>query len=367
MESIFVPLLIFIPIIGSLLIMSPIFSDNEKQIRHTAKLFALLHFIISVFSIIFFNNEYTFQLNGFNIFGISSSFRIDILSMLLIVLTSFIFVISIFFSKETIKKSQKLYYSLILFLETSIIGIFSASDMILFFLFWELELIPMYLLILKWGSANREKTALKFILYTFLGSIFILIGILLLYVFNYLYTNTLTMDMFAINTYLMDEPVKNIIFILFFIGFGVKIPIIPFHNWLSDTHSQAPSPVSIILSAILLKIGAYGFIRFNFTLLNETFDKYALIIMTFALINIIYASFCAIHQKDLKRIIAYSGISHMGIFLLGLSALNEAGTLGAIFQLFSHALITAGLFTIAGIIYHKCGTKNIIRLNMNIS
>lgn len=362
-----IPLIIFTPMLMSFILMSPLIPNEEKIIRRTAKGFALFHFALTVIFSIFFDftqGDFTIETdyNWINTLGINAIFSFDSLSLLLTILTSFIFTIALYISKSMIKKSYRLYYSLILFLLTAVIGVFTAQDLFIFFLFWELELIPMYLLISKWGSGNKQKTAMKFLLYTFFGSIFLLIAFLIMYYMNLGINGVLSSTLQDIDISEFPQKIRTLLFILLFIGFGVKLPIFPIHGWLSDTHSQAPTPVSVILSSILLKLGAFGILKFNVQMFNEEFNLYANIIMILAVINIIYASICAIVQKDLKRIIAYSGISNMGIFLLGISSLNSTGTTGGIFQLFSHALISAGLFIIVGLIYIKCGTKNILRI-----
>lgn len=372
MQNCLIPILIFTPMIMAAVILFPLLKDNEKTIRRLTKTFSVLHFIYIIFLTILFdfsnpltsieNNIKFLNSDWMESIGISAVFSIDALSMLLIILTSVIFLTAIFLSKNMIKKSYQLYYAMLLILESAIFGIFCAKDMFLFFLFWELELIPMYILLLKWGSGNKEKTAAKFIIYTFFGSIFIFFGFLILYLFNFINNGIFNADFYNLDISNMNEKLKSILFIFFFIGFGVKLPILPFHSWLPDAHSQASTPVSIILSSVLLKIGAYGILRFNAGLFNDTFCTFAPLIMLLALINIVYASVCAINQKDIKRIIAYSGIANMGIFLLAICSLNETGFTGGIFQLFSHAFISAGLFTIAGIIFIKCGTRNLRRI-----
>lgn len=362
-----IPLIIFTPMLMSFILMSPLIPNEEKIIRRTAKGFALFHFALTVIFSIFFDftqGDFTIETdyNWINTLGINAIFSFDSLSLLLTILTSFIFTIALYISKSMIKKSYRLYYSLILFLLTAVIGVFTAQDLFIFFLFWELELIPMYLLISKWGSGNKQKTAMKFLLYTFFGSIFLLIAFLMMYYMNIGINGVLSSAIQDIDISEFPQRIRTLLFILLFIGFGVKLPIFPIHGWLSDTHSQAPTPVSVILSSILLKLGAFGILKFNVQILNDEFNLYANIIMILAVVNIIYASICAIVQKDLKRIIAYSGIANMGIFLLGISSLNSTGTTGGIFQLFSHALISAGLFIVVGLIYIKCGTKNILRI-----
>lgn len=368
MEKTLILSLIFTPLIFALLLLSPIFNENEKALRRSAKAFSIFHLIITSILLMMFdflvpNYMLKADFNWIPTLGINANFGLDTISVLLCALTSFIFTISIFASKGMIKKSHRLYYSLIFFLQSAILGVFASLDIFMFFLFWELELIPMYLLLLKWGSGNRAKTAMKFLLYTFLGSIFILFAFLIMYFLNFALNGILTADITELDLYSAPDKIKSILFIFLLIGFGVKLPIFPLHSWLPDAHSQAPTPVSILLSALLLKMGAFGLIRFNYELFSDTFEIFAGAIMLFGLINLIYASLCAVAQKDIKRIIAFSGAAHMGIFLIGLSALNAIGKSGAFFELFSHALITAGLFFIAGIIYKQCGTKNILRLS----
>ena len=372
MQNYILPILVFSPIIFSIILMSPIISSEEKVIRRSTKTFSIIHFIYTAILLITFDytnmgNDIESNLQIFNSdwiesIGLNASFSVDILSILLIGLASIIFLIAIFLSKNMIKHSYKLYYSLILIIQTAVLGILSAKDLFIFFLFWELELIPMYIILLKWGSGNKQKTARKFILYKFFGSMFILLGLLLLYILNFINTGTLSDDFYNIDISNIDNKIKYIIFLFFLIGFGIKLPIISLHSWLPDVHSQAETPISIILSAILLKVGAYGILRFNMQVLNDIFIIFAPLIMILGVINIIYGSICAINQKDIKRIIAYSSISAMGIFLIAIASLTEIGITGAIFQLISHAFISAGLFTIAGIIYIKCGTKNILRI-----
>lgn len=367
MEKLTILLLIFSPFIFSLLLISPLLSSEENILRRYSKGFSIFHFILTIITILMFDFKapdfmLSANFNWISTLGINANFGLDAISILLCTLTSFIFVVSIFISKGMIKKNHRLYYSLMFFLQGAIIGVFSTLDFFLFFLFWELELIPMYILLLKWGSGSKEKTAMKFLLYTFFGSLFIFFAFLLIYFLNYFTTGIFTSSILDVDLYNFQDWIKNALFILLLIGFGVKLPIFPLHSWLPDAHSQAPTPVSIILSALLLKMGAYGILRFNLGLLEESFIQYASIIMLFGVINLIYASICAVAQKDIKRIIAFSGAAHMGIFLIGISSLNAIGITGSLFELFSHALITTGLFIIAGIIYKNCGTKNLNRL-----
>lgn len=366
--------LVFSPLVAFALIISPLLGDNEVFIRRFAKGFASLHFLYTLlFLAVFEPNAYSmsfetelklFDISWLKTLGINATFGVDALSLLLVVLTSFTFLIALVASKSAIRTKHKFYYSTIFLLECAVLGVFCAKDMFLFFLFWELELIPMYFLISEWGSGDAKKSAMKFVLYTFFGSIFMLLGMLALYFYSFASNGVLTanIDSLSISGGVYPFVFQIAVFLAFLIGFAVKLPIVPFHTWLPEAHSDAVTPVSMILAAILLKMGAYGLIRFNLLVFPEVFRVLAPIIMIFAVINIVYAASIAFVQKDLKRIVAYSSISHMGIVLLGLASLNKTGLNGAIFQIFAHAFISAGLFMLVGLIYLKCKTRNIDQL-----
>jgi len=294
--------------------------------------------------------------------GINFSFKIDNIGIILTTLTSFIFLIASLASKMNIRKNHKFYYSMLLLLMSAILGIFTTNDMFVFFLFWELELIPAYFLIGgDWGSRENDaqKSAIKFVLFTFFGSMIMLLGILLLHYYNYITTGTLTANFENIFITQIPDGIQYFISICLLIGFGVKLPIIPLHTWLPDAHTKASTPVSIVLAGILLKTGAYGIYRFNYQILEECFKTITPILAILALVNIIYTAFVAYAQTDIKRIVAYSSISNMGLILLGLTACNHTGLSASVFHMVAHALITAGLFMICGIVYLRCKTRNI--------
>lgn len=366
--------LIFSPAIAGVLLYSPFFKNNEVRIRRFAKGFASLHFLYTILFLVFFNPinagiSYFKEIKFFNTswiepLGIKMAFGMDGISLLMVILTTFVFLLALIVSKNTIKEKHKFYYSLILLLETAVLGVFCARDMFLFFMFWELELIPMYFLIGQWGDKNAKASAMKFILYTFLGSLFLLLGILLLHFYNFATYGLMTADFSEIAVSAPEFPVfmQTLISVLFLIGFAVKMPIVPFHTWLPDAHVDAPTPVSMILAAILLKMGAYGILRFNMELLPDVFQKLAPILIILALVNIIYAAIVAYGQTDLKKIVAYSSISNMGIVLLGFCSLNLIGLSGALFQMFAHGIISAGLFMMVGAIYLRTKTRDLVEL-----
>ncbi|MBR6163963.1 NADH-quinone oxidoreductase subunit M [bacterium] len=363
--------LIFAPLIASLIILCPLFPSTDTAVRRFSKWFSVCHFLYAITFLLLFQSQNPvlvledelklFSLHWIDTLGISATFSMDSLSLALVLLTTFIFFIAFVMSKRTIKKDFKIYYSLMFLLEMCILGIFCAKDLFIFFLLWELELVPMYFLISKWGSVNAKASAMKFLLYTFFGSIFILLGIFTIYFYSYSISGVLTsnMDMLITDSNLYPPQIIYFAFICFLIGFGVKLPIVPLHTWLADAHSDAPTPVSIVLAAILLKTGAYGLLRFNLSLFPDIFLTLAPALMFFAAVNCIYASSLAVVQKDIKRLIAFSSISQMGIFLIGLFSVNYIGLSGAVFQLISHAIIAAGLFTVAGILYSIYSTRDI--------
>ena len=360
-------ILIFSPLVIAGLIASPLFKNNEVVIRRFAKSFSVLHFFYTALIIGFYTktsslDETVFSANWINVLGINFSFGLDELTLCLVGLTSFIFMIALILSKLNIRNKHKLYYSMMFLLETAVLGVFCARDIFMFFLFWELELIPMYFLISQWGDTNSKKSAFKFILYTFIGSLFMLVGLLLLNYYNFSESGILSGDMATIAQNSGAFPMPVLISILLLIGFGVKMPIFPLHPWLPDVHTDAVTPVSIILAAILLKLGAYGIIRFNFQMLPDAFVIIAPFLCILALINIIYGGILAYSQTDIKRIIAYSSISNMGLILLGICALNNVGMTGGIFHIVGHALIVTGLFTVAGIIYLRTKTRDMTAL-----
>ena len=371
-----IPILILIPLVISLLILSPLFTSNEVTIRRFTKSICAFHFIYTILLLIFFNpiNPYasTISLWGTDwvqALGIKFSFKIDSISMILCTLTSFIFLIASISSKFNIRKNHKFYYSMLLLLETAILGIFTSSDMFLFFLFWELEMVPAYFLIggnfagsvenLNEEHEKAKKSAIKFILFTFFGSMFMLLGILLLHHYNFIINGVLSSSFSDITDSAIPMGIQLFITICLLIGFGVKLPIIPLHTWLPDAHTNASTPVSMVLAGILLKTGAYGIYRFNYETLSTSFKIIAPILAILALINIIYTAFVCYAQTDIKRIVAYSSISNMGLILLGLCALNKIGLSASVFHMVAHGLVTCGLFMIAGIVYLRFKDRNI--------
>lgn len=309
---------------------------------------------------------------SYGILDISYTLGIDGLSLPMLILTAFVGLIGVI-SSFSIEKYIKGYFISYLILLSAMTGVFAALDFFLFYLFWEMMLIPMYFLIGIWGGPRREYAAIKFFLYTFIGSLLMLLVIIGLY-FSYVTNpgaapedmihsfNMITMmnqGNLVAGSLLSVEHWRHVAFILMFLGFAVKIPMFPFHTWLPDAHVEAPTPISVILAGVLLKMGTYGLVRVLWPIFPESVLYFAWLIALFGVINILYGALTAMGQTDLKKLIAYSSISHMGFVLLGLASLTTEGTMGAMVQMFSHGIISAMLFLVVGVIYDRAHHRDI--------
>ena len=309
------------------------------------------------------------KLGGLASLNIEYFLGVDGISVTMIILTALVSAIGVL-SSWTIQKQVKGYFILYNLLASAMMGCFVALDFFLFYVFWELMLLPMYFLIGIWGGPNREYAAIKFFLYTLFGSVFMLLVMIGLY-FSVIdpVTGNHTFSLVAMANqanYIQDAILgpqnamwRYIAFAVLFVGFAIKVPMFPFHTWLPDAHVEAPTPISVILAGVLLKLGTYGMMRINFPLFPEVFHASMYIIGIFGAINIIYGAFCALAQQDLKKMVAYSSISHMGYVLLGLAAGNSEGMVGALYQMFNHGTITAMLFLLVGVIYDRAHTRQI--------
>jgi NADH-quinone oxidoreductase subunit M len=296
--------------------------------------------------------------------GIHYALGMDGISLSLVILTTFLLFMAVIASFSNIQHRLKLYYSMLFVLITAVLGVFISRDLFLFFLFWELELIPMYLLIAIWGGPRRDFAAMKFVLYTLFGSVFLVAGLVGFY-FIARSMGIATTDLFLFDsitkTVQLGLPVATqaLLFLAFFTTFAIKLPMVPFHTWLPDAHVEAPTPISMLLAGILLKMGAYGMLRLCFEMFPAAAATMVPYIALLALINIVYTAGVALVQADLKKLIAYSSVSHMGFVLLGLAALNAPGLSGAVFVMLSHGVVSAALFMCVGTLYLRTHTRQI--------
>jgi NADH-quinone oxidoreductase subunit M len=267
--------------------------------------------------------------------------------------------IAVLSSWSAITERVKEYYIFLLVLQTGMLGAFMSLDFLLFFLFWEVMLVPMYFLIGIWGSANRLYSAIKFFLYTLVGSVIMLLGILALYFYSHSVTGVYSFDVTQFHKLALPYNLQWWIFLAFFLGFAVKVPMFPFHTWLPDAHTDAPTAGSVILAAVMLKMGTYGFLRFSLPILPEATRAYVPFIAVLSIIGIVYGALVALAQKDWKRLVAYSSVSHMAMVMLGMFALNPVGITGSIVQQLNHGISTGALFLIVGIVYERRHTREI--------
>ena len=351
-------LITFIPILG-MLIIAIIPNRGERSAKWIALIVALIILGLSIFLWLSFDSskgtmqfEEKYQwIPGVNIYY---HLGVDGVSMPFVFLTCLLTVLGILVSWNITNK-PKVFFALLLLLATGMIGVFIALDFILFYIFWELVLLPMYFLIGIWGSANRMYAAIKFFIYTLFGSVLMLVGILMIY-FN---SGLQTFDILELTKNSLAPGLQNWIFLLLFMGFAIKVPMFPFHTWLPDAHTEAPTAGSVLLAGILLKMGSYGFIRIGIPVLPHAAKAWAPAIAILAVIGIIYGALASLIQKDLKRLVAFSSVSHMGFVMLGISSLTPTAINGAVLQMFNHGCITGMLFLLVGMIYDRTHTRMI--------
>ena len=280
------------------------------------------------------------------------SLGIDGISLPLELMTAALMPLCILVSWESITTRVRTFMAVLLVMETAMLGVFAALDFVLFYVFWEAMLIPMYLLIGVWGGPNRLYAAIKFFLYTLTGSVLLLVAILVLYFYG-----GRTFDVLALSQVTYPAALQQWLFLAFFAAFAVKVPMFPFHTWLPDAHVEAPTAGSVILASVLLKMGAYGFVRFSLPMLPDASQAMTPLIAALSIIAIIYGAYMALAQVDLKKLIAYSSVSHMGFVTLGLFAMNQQGIEGAVLQMVNHGITTGALFLCVGIIYERTHSR----------
>ena len=354
-------LIMFTPLVGAVLLL---FVSKPNTIRWVANGFAMLGFLVSLPLWFWLDTtgpdwQFVERHDWIPSIGAEYFLGVDGFSTLLILLATLIGAIAVLSSWTAITERVKEYYIFLLLLQTGMIGAFVALDFLLFFVFWEVMLVPMYFLIGIWGSANRLYSAIKFFLFTLVGSVIMLLGILAVYFYNYDITGVYTFDITRFHELNMPFEYQWWVFLAFFLGFAVKVPMFPFHTWLPDAHTDAPTAGSVILAAVLLKMGTYGFIRFSLPILPEATLVFVPWVVGLSIVGIIYGALVAMAQSDWKRLVAYSSVSHMGLVTLGIFALTPVGITGSILQQINHGISTGALFLIVGIVYERRHTREI--------
>jgi NADH-quinone oxidoreductase subunit M len=357
----------YTPLLGVALLMLPVFRGKDEAARWVANGVGLLGFLVSL-PLWFWSDraapgfQFIEKWDWIPSIGVHYFFGVDGVSTLLILLTTLLGFIAILSSWTAITDRVRQYYIFLLLLQTGMLGVFCALDMFLFYVFWEVMLVPMYFLIGIWGSTRRLYAAIKFFLYTLVGSVVMLLGILALYFHSKklpAFAATGTFDYTQWLAMGIPPDLQYWVFLAFFLGFAIKVPMFPFHTWLPDAHVEAPTAGSVILAGVLLKMGTYGFVRFSLPLLPQATLQAVPWVVTLSIIGIVYAALVTLVQKDMKRLIAYSSVSHLGFVMLGMFALNPLGLEGSVLQMVNHGLSTGGLFLIVGLIYERRHTKEI--------
>ncbi|MGE5199055.1 MAG: NADH-quinone oxidoreductase subunit M [Rhodospirillaceae bacterium] len=356
-------LILFTPLVGAAALLF-VSRQREDLIRWIANLFAFAGFVVSLPLWFWYQAggpqfQFVERHPWIPSVGADYFLGVDGFSVLLILLTTLMGTIAVLSSWTAIKERVKEYYVFLLVLQGGMIGAFISLDFLLFFLFWEVMLVPMYFLIGIWGSDRRLYSAIKFFLYTLVGSVVMLLGILALYFHYHDLTGVYSFDITKYQAMSIPFNLQWWVFLAFFLGFSIKVPMFPFHTWLPDAHTDAPTAGSVILAAVLLKMGTYGFIRFSLPILPDATRASVWWVIGLSLIGIVYGALVAMAQKDWKRLVAYSSVSHMGMVMLGMFALNPVGLTGSIIQQLNHGISTGALFLLVGVVYERRHTREI--------
>ena len=358
----------FLPLAGALLIF---FLPKAKGTfpKMVALVTALGSLALSIAMVVGFNPNAPFDANNpvpyqekidwASGLGISYFLGVDGIAVPLIVLTTALSVIAIIWSWDTVKMRQREYFICLLLLETGMLGVFVSLDLFIFYIFWELMLIPMALLIGIWGSTNRVYAAMKFFIYTLFGSLLMLVGIVATYQTFYQETGERTLNVLRLQEGGYSATFQFWVFAAFFVAFAVKVPLFPFHTWLPDAHVEAPTAASVILAAVMLKMGGYGLLRFNLPMFEEGTRQWAPVVIGLSVIAILYGAFVALVQPDMKKLVAYSSVSHMAFVTLGIFLLSLQGLEGSMMVMLAHGFNTGALFLLIGVVYERAHTRQI--------
>ncbi len=357
-------LIVYLPLAGSIVLIF-MSKNDHKKIMYAAFGFSIATMLISFLLLPGFDSssaemQFGEKASWIPTLGVEYLAGIDGISLLLILMTTILTAIAVVSSFTAIHERVKEYYIAILFLETGMIGVFISLDFFLFYIFWEIMLVPMYFLIGIWGGGRRLYSAIKFFLYTLFGSLFMLLGILAVYFLNAnpeYGTGQYTFSLLELQKLNLPLSFQIWLFLAFFLGFAVKVPMFPFHTWLPDAHTDAPTAGSVLLAGIMLKMGTYGFVRFCLPLFPAGSHYFMPMMMGLAMVGIVYGALVALAQKDIKRLVAYSSVSHLGFVMLGMFALNSQGITGSILQMINHGISTGALFLIVGMVYERRHTR----------
>jgi len=355
----------FLPALGMIVIMF-LPRNNAHAIRWVANFTGFLGFVVSLPLITMFNDPKYIGSDGFrfsydrvwiDLIGAHYKLGIDGISMLLVLLTTLLGFLAILSSWNAITERVKEYYAFMLLLQTGMIGVFISLDFLLFYVFWEVMLVPMYFLIGVWGGPRKLYAAIKFFLYTLAGSVLMLVGILAIYFYQHDVTGVYSFDILSLQKLGFPTDLQYWVFLAFFVGFAIKVPMFPFHTWLPDAHVEAPTAGSVILAGVLLKMGTYGFVRFSLPMFPWATMHFLQPMLVLSLIGIIYGALVAMMQKDMKSLVAYSSVSHLGFVMLGVFAATPVALQGSVLQMINHGISTGALFLIVGVIYERRHTR----------
>lgn len=351
----------YLPLLG-ILVICLINSKRHDLIRWVAFLTAAVTFLLSLpvyfrFDAGTWEMQFVEHIPWISQYGISYHMGVDGISLLLVLLTTFLSALAILSTWSAVDKGVKGYMISLLFLETGMVGVFCALDFVLFYVFWEVMLIPMYFIIGIWGGPRRIYAAVKFFIYTMSGSVLMLVAILVLFFTHYHATGIMTFDILTYHRFGLPANMQFWLFLAFFLAFAIKVPMFPFHTWLPDAHVEAPTAGSVILAGVLLKMGTYGFLRFGLPIFPQASVDFIPVILILSVIGIIYGAMVSLVQDDIKKLVAYSSVSHLGYCMLGMFALNLEGVKGSILQMINHGLSTGALFMIVGMLYERRHTR----------
>ncbi len=361
--------LVFLPLLFALVLLA---WQNEKTLRPLAFAFGILEFLLSLFMLQLYDPstpklQLVEKFLWIERFGIHYFLGLDGISIWLVLLTTFLMPITILASWNSIDKRVKGFHISLFVLQTAMLGTFLALDGVFFYLFWELSLVPMYFIIGIWGGTRRIYATVKFFIYTMIGSVLMLVALIYLMIITQEVTGHMSASI--LDFYKLDIPFirgqffspQTLMFFAFALAFAIKVPVFPFHTWLPDAHVEAPTPGSVLLAGVMLKMGTYGFLRWAIPIFPEAAQHFAWVFFSIGVVGIIYGAWVAMVQPDVKKLVAYSSVSHMGYVMLGMFAMNELGTTGALYQMLNHGISTGALFILIGMIYERTHTRSIAK------